>query len=450
MNNLELDNGRHWVGEFTIKGKSFQGEIIYYKKSGRILLNIEYTTNGIGESYADIPIINGKLTNGVAITLFDNRCTKNHTRILQYVHIQFVAKFMIWSKINANNMLFDKLEFKVENGLLWSGLSRMEEKDLLDIHFLPQEKKEVNLYGAKIYFFTSLKNELWTVPRMEECNVVERLTISIESETKQPISYFFNIRDKIIALISFAIKDNINIEEQILYNYDNYYEMAKNRRYYPFYLITNENYVNIIKNHISEYNFTLNELNQCQNIETKLDKLTPILNLYLSLFKYENMPIEMIFLNIVQALETFHSRFFYEDKKSEYISYVNERFAQSDNFNVYRELLLSANQVDQNCNYIILLSRINDLLIRGKNDIFKALYWQDKEFAQRIVDTRHYYTHYGKSKENKALKGDELVNCIYVLKLILEYHVCAQLDFDISQKISYCLETYFYRKQKNK
>ena len=37
------------------------------------------------------------------------------------------------------------------------------------------------------------------------------------------------------------------------------------------------------------------------------------INLYFSIVKYDDMPIEMKYLNIVQALETYHARFKYND-----------------------------------------------------------------------------------------------------------------------------------------
>ena len=153
------------------------------------------------------------------------------------------------------------------------------------------------------------------------------------------------------------------------------------------------------------------------------------------------MPIEMIFLNIVQALETFHSRFFYGDKKEKYIKSVMERFGESKNFKFIEPLLLSDTQKDPNCSYIILLSRLNDLFI-GKNDgLFSDYYVKNSQYAQIVADTRHFYTHYGKSKENKALKGDELLKAIYVLTSLLEYHICLILGIDIRQKIVQRLNT---------
>ena len=89
--------------------------------------------------------------------------------------------------------------------------------------------------------------------------------------------------------------------------------------------------------------------------------------------------------------------------------------------------------MDENCGYIILVSRLNDLLIGELNGLFSDFYSSDSTYAQRIADTRHYYTHYGKSKEGKAFKGDDLLDAIYILRLLLEYYICRVLNIDIEQ-----------------
>ena len=91
--------------------------------------------------------------------------------------------------------------------------------------------------------------------------------------------------------------------------------------------------------------------------------------------------------------------------------------------------------MDDNCSYIILVSRINDLLIGNCNMIFYDYWGHEEDYGQIIADTRHYYTHYGSSKERKALKSDGLRDAIFVLSSLLEYHICSVLGIDIEQKI---------------
>ena len=80
--------------------------------------------------------------------------------------------------------------------------------------------------------------------------------------------------------------------------------------YFKHHLYTSEHRLNIHSKRL-DYNFTLSQLLPEKDIQKELKLLEPIFNLYLSLFKYKDMPQEMVFLNIAQALETFHERFFY-------------------------------------------------------------------------------------------------------------------------------------------
>ena len=276
---------------------------------------------------------------------------------------------------------------------------------------------------------------MYSFPRKEESKVVEHLVVSIEADEKRDASYFIAIRNKVISLISFAIRDNVNVEEQYLYDYDDSYQIREHTEYYKYYLYTSEHRLSIHSNSRWEYNFTLSQLLPEKDLKKELTLLEPILNLYLSLFKYKDMPPEMVFLNTVQALETFHARFFYEDSKDKYVASVIERFENCHSFPDIEKLLLCDTQKDKNRKYIILVSRLNDLLI-GKNDgLFKDYYITDAGFAQTVADTRHYYTHYGKAKENKALKGDKLIDAIGILALLLEYNICLQLGIDNQSRV---------------
>ena len=269
---------------------------------------------------------------------------------------------------------------------------------------------------------------MYVPPQEEETKIIQRLVVTIETEEKENLKKFICIRNKILSLISFAIKNNVNIEEQYLCDFDDYHLIAEEYKdYYKHHLYTSEPTLDILKTRSWDYNFWLKDLPEEKDLNPQLEKLEPVFSLYLSLTKYQDMPVEMVFLNIVQALETFHSRFFYNDKKDKYIKSVEARFGNSER---YKKLLLSNTQMDKNCNYIILVSRLNDLLI-GRNDgLFCEYYIENDEYAQTIADTRHYYTHYGKSKEEKALKDDDLLEAIYILRLLLEFHICLALGID--------------------
>lgn len=103
--------------------------------------------------------------------------------------------------------------------------------------------------------------------------------------------------------------------------------------------------------------------------------------------------------------------------------------------------------MDENCNYIILVSRLNDLFIGEYDGLFYDYYAHNANYAQKIADTRHYYTHYGESKADKALKGEELREAIEIVRMLLEHNVCLALGVDSREKIRQRLGSYLSYKQ---
>ena len=441
---------RHFAGTFKIGEEEITGELIYNKERGTTLLNLgkQLLDIPVGKSYGNLDIITGVLNSGIIVTLFHNRCTQNQTRLFQTQKLVYVAEYSIWSKRNAINIKYNKLECVLENALDWSGLSAIDTSDLSVIKFKVNDNKNVyHWFDATITFHISLNCELFSFPHKEESKVVERLVVSIEADKKQETSYFISVRNKVISLISFAIKNNVNINEQYLYDYDDSYQLDEHTEYYQNYLYTSEHHLPIYNSSQWEYNFTLAQLLPEKDINKELTLLEPVFNLYLSLFKYTDMPPEMIFLNIVQALETFHARFFYDNSKDKYFASVIERFGSCQNYPDIEKLLLCDTQKDKNCKYIILVSRLNDLLVGKGDGLFRDYYVTDTGFAQTVADTRHYYTHYGKSKEKKALKGDKLIDVIGILALLLEYNVCLKLGIDNQEKVRERLSSIAWWKQ---
>lgn len=442
-----MDEDQHFLGLFQLEDSVFHGEIIYNKENGQILLSIQYPTKEfIERPQGTIPQITGQLNTGQAITLYHNVCIHNNTRLFQNQHFVFCSKYFI---LGEHQETYNRLTCVLENGLNWSGLSALDLSDYSSVKVKSFDPPEYHWFDANIRFYTKWKNELFAFPRREECRVAEHLVLEIDSEEKQAVPYFMQVRDKVMALISFAIKDNINIKEQFLTDFDDYDEYGKGKHYNRRSFISSEPYSYPVNTPIHNYNFTRTQLSNDEEIQEALTKLEPIFNLYQSLFKYPGMPVEMVFLNIVQALETYHSRFFYNDKKKKYVECVNKRFGASPHFEHLKKLLLNDTQMDPNCNYIILVSRLNDLLIGQFNGLFSEFYMKDDTYAQRIADTRHYYTHYSKSKEGIAFRGNDLYDAIYILRLLLEYYICFSLKINIEKKIREELVLFLHGKEVN-
>lgn len=440
-----MNNERHYTGQFSVAGQSISGELIYDDVEGTIILILtrEYGRYDAEESFSVLDIITGKLNSGVTVTLFKNTCIYNFIKVPEYQTIHFSSSYMIWADTEIREPQASTFIFTLENALAWSELSNFDADYFNGIKLINERQaKSYDWFGAKIVFAPTI-NPWNTYPRQETIDIVQRLEVSIETEIDKPLDFYISVRDKIIALISFAIKDNVNIEKQYFIKRDDYYEVGENKEYIKYNVYTTELRRDIRKTWEYHYNFHLSQLDNSNNIGDTLLKLSPVFNLYLSLFKYKDMPTEMVFLNITQAIETFHARFFYNNNVKEYVKSVKERHESSPNYDYIRQLLLSNGQGSSKCQSIYLVSRINDLLFNSS--IRRFLHYcsgENSNYGQKIVDTRNYFTHYDKNKEEKALKGDDLLEAIYILKLLLEYNICLVLGIDNKDKVQQELSDY--------
>ena len=127
----------HFTGTFNIGGEEITGELIYNREKGVTLINLvkKLTDTPIGSSYGNLEIITGILNSGTAVTLFHNRCTKNHTQVLQNQQLVYVAEYSIWSKSNVKNKRYNKLVCVLENALDWSELSVIDTSEFSAIKF---------------------------------------------------------------------------------------------------------------------------------------------------------------------------------------------------------------------------------------------------------------------------------------------------------------------------
>ena len=141
------------------------------------------------------------------------------------------------------------------------------------------------------------------------------------------------------------------------------------------------------------------------------------------------MPEEMIFLNLIQAIETYHARF-YGDRVKDYNERIARKFPKEQSYDFVRGLLV----IDVKKRNVPLKKRLLELLIGKYDGLFCDYYLDGCKFVESIVDTRNYYTHYDPKKEKKALKGEDLIKAINVLSCLLNYYICKELDVDLEEK----------------
>ena len=187
------------------------------------------------------------------------------------------------------------------------------------------------------------------------------------------------------------------------------------------------------------YLFTLSDLagndyHSLKNWYSKYDLLGSVVELYETAYNYPGISSEMLFLNLTQALETYHARFVSNDLKK-YIKLVDgflrESYKLTDSEELnghilsYRQLLIAQNEEMRS---ITLKSRLGYLFLARFEIIFDYLDYKMNEFIQKVVDTRNYYTHYSIDKKEKIFPKHQLPYVNGILLGVLQYYILKEID----------------------
>lgn len=145
-----------------------------------------------------------------------------------------------------------------------------------------------------------------------------------------------------------------------------------------------------------------------------------------------------VFLNIVQALETYHSRFITNN-----FDEFKERVEQFSNvFPSEKGKELQSFLMAKSKSFITLESRLADLVFAAGKIYFDTGEIKCSEFPTAIAHTRNYYIHYDEHIKEKyrVLTEEELRFYNRSLLQILEYYILLELGFsdliEIKNKIT--------------
>ena len=161
----------------------------------------------------------------------------------------------------------------------------------------------------------------------------------------------------------------------------------------------------------------------------KNERLQPILALYSTTVYGVPTYLENEFLNMVQALESYHRRFAsnYELRTEEHQKRIEEIVGAVKED--YRDWL--RNQL-QFSNELSLRKRLRDIVDRYASAIERTI-GNKEEFVETVISARNYQTHYDEKLKSRAASGQNLFRITQVLKLLLEMCLVEELGFDRGQ-----------------
>jgi hypothetical protein len=157
----------------------------------------------------------------------------------------------------------------------------------------------------------------------------------------------------------------------------------------------------------------------------------PIIELYLEMLHNKDISNIRLFLNIIGALETYHSRF-----KANTIDAFNARVKElskgmsEHNKQLLKDFLLGKSK-NKKQYFIYLKNRLADLTLADNKVFFDIGKIKRMEFPDIISSTRNYYIHYDESIKDRARILSENEISIYnrSLLVILEFHLYSELGF---------------------
>ena len=395
-----------FAGQWKICGDDtfLNGELLINRKNNQIKLKIFELKEvfsrlekiqSISKTMKKIKYIQGKLYSGEDITLykcisFNPHLKNNHNTSRIEFDIQVMYAF--WGLNNDDDSLHLKLEkIKInfgDNIIDWYKFHSYQGKynnNTLNIEMSKNNSIKLS-YNEQltITFSPSISND-WSLNKRElplRRDVFVILEYQSETEWEKILDDILSIQ----YFIGLGTKQKIQVATIQYLHYISPVGEKYKELYDDIILGTEEINTN---NDKSDYLFNLPEFNDFSNWTVQYEKLKPILDLYFVI--YTNIPIEIGFLLLMQALETFHARFVTDSNKT-----LNERI--SDLYNANGNIPFLQN------NY--------------------------EELIKKLVKTRNYYTHYNEKLKENIFAIRELPNVIIFLKSLLEYHILIKIGFD--------------------
>lgn len=427
--------------------KEYKCNLYTNKKQGGILIQIN--VNNAFASYLELPLnikfLSGELSTGYKFSLISCSRDKMVGLVSEGRSVfTYYAQYMfegIGGK-DYKSIKLSKVIFGLSDIIEWGSISGYSIGEDYQIKQNKDTEKEIfknDNINIKYFVEESMLPIVSDEILQEKIILKQNSNIEISFKKEETIEKYYNILKKIKRLIEMSILSNIHLNKIIGWSkdvYDMYGEQKVDR---AIEIISNDLSEDIISDS-KDITFkkwkliTLPELIENSSFEQYFNKyefLEPIIELYLEIIKSNKMSDIRVFLNVVQALETYHSRFKANNIK-EFINRIDtvilkdrpKKFIESD------KKFLMANSKG----YITLESRIADLLIAEFNIRFDTGKIRYLDFPQVIAKTRNYYIHYDESIKGKVLTEEELSIYNHTMIYMLEYYLLIELGFsNISQ-----------------
>ena len=349
--------------------------------------------------------------------------------------------FLNLSKNKKDLLKFNEVHFHISNIIKWSQLSGFEyfdDKDYrLKIGYKFKDKVSIKINDNTSVEFVPYLGSFNFDMQVEKLDVSQHVEVHIINKKETTFDKFLETFKMISSMITLATNSKINVVDIKGINYKKYNGIvSKKKNYIKYGIITNlvkhDNVKNLDAERINNYLFNLNNIaykNRLKKWFDSYEEFSSIYNLY-NLGINNDVPDEIRFCNLMQALELLHTKQYKKVKK--FFEHIDSKF--KDNSSI---IDLVKNNPDQSEEFIILKNRLIDLFVNDYSLTKSENIVDNIDTITTIFsDTRHYYTHYSEAKKSKSLSGVNLKYGIYKIFLTKTTNykkILENLGFDIEE-----------------
>lgn len=431
-------------GKIHYNSKEYRCDLYYSENLGGIVLKINTVDeNSIGDFLQfplEIACLSGELDSGFKFTLLDLMRTGMQNLISYGKSVYtFHANYLL-SGIGLEDQSapsFHKVQYTLSNIIAWGNESAYIIGENYELISKPDDVRKPIFSGEDVTITYIVRGTILPIVDHELLNETISLeqhgVIEICLKSEKPLHHFNIIFEQLRRLIEIASFRKINVEKVYAYSNNILYSIGDKtiERAVDIYGI------NILENKVDENPpshpwkwIALQELIDHNSIALyfeKQDKLAPIIELFLEPFYADNCSETRVFLNIVQALETYHSRFVTNslDDYKVRVKSLTECLPAS-NAKQQKKFLLAKSKY-----FITLESRMADLLLANHKIYFDTGEIKHIDFPSVVAHTRNYYIHYDESikTQHRVFSEEELQFYNRSLLQILEYYILLELGF---------------------
>lgn len=402
-------------------------------------------------------LIKGDVSTGGTITLYDCRLGGPHMNVGQRTEVTVTAKYAFWNLEveSVENLVFSKMYIDFGEIIEWTDLCYFNWDNDYDSEPVEYQLKWIYKPESVISIRDGLSLKI--APRLgsqkmivKEKEMTVKQSVQIVLDYRKPEKFEIILEDirTLNSLLTLAMNRAVYIDEIYYAHESNWIEEYKHIREMKMYM---GDFREGRHSHGSwwEYLFELKDLtsnqNECfNNWYKKYDRLQPVIELYESAYNFQGISGEILFLNLAQALETYHARFI-SNKFSEYETMVENKLRDIYKIPSGMEINGHAAKVkaimiaQDRKNVIHLKSRLGYLFLGDWKIVFEFLDYSMEEFIQKTLDSRNYYTHYAIEKKDKVFPKEELPYVNGILMGILQFYILKEIGIDeekILEKVS--------------